>query len=161
MPATDSTASIEAVFRTEFPRVVATLAAFVGDLGLAEDLAQDALVDALRQWPRDGTPRNPGAWLTTVGKRRAIDAIRRDHTLAAKYAQIGRELEVHPDLDGADAVLGAVSNEEIDDDRVRLIFVACPPILAVPARVALTLRVVGGLTVPEIARAYVVTEATI
>ena len=161
MPATDSTTAIEAVYRVEFPRVVAVLAAFTGDIALAEELAQDALVDALRQWPRDGTPRNPGAWLTTVGKRRAIDAIRRDHTLAAKYTQIGRELEVHPDLDGADAVLGAVSNEEIDDDRVRLIFVACHPILAVPARVALTLRVVGGLTVPEIARAYVVTEATI
>jgi len=161
VPATDSTTAIEAVYRVEFPRVVAVLAAFTGDIALAEELAQDALVDALRQWPRDGTPRNPGAWLTTVGKRRAIDAIRRDHTLAAKYTQIGRELEVHPDLDGADAVLGAVSNEEIDDDRVRLIFVACHPILAVPARVALTLRVVGGLTVPEIARAYVVTEATI
>ena len=161
MPATYSTTAIEAVYRVEFPRVVAVLAAFTGDIALAEELAQDALVDALRQWPRDGTPRNPGAWLTTVGKRRAIDAIRRDHTLAAKYTQIGRELEVHPDLDGADAVLGAVSNEEIDDDRVRLIFVACHPILAVPARVALTLRVVGGLTVPEIARAYVVTEATI
>ena len=103
MPATDSTTAIEAVYRVEFPRVVAVLAAFTGDIALAEELAQDALVDALRQWPRDGTPRNPGAWLTTVGKRRAIDAIRRDHTLAAKYAQIGRELEVHPDLDGADA----------------------------------------------------------
>ena len=89
MPATDSTASIEAVFRTEFPRVVATLAAFVGDIGLAEDLAQDALVDALRQWPRDGTPRNPGAWLTAVGKRRAVDLFRRNRTLHEKYAQSG------------------------------------------------------------------------
>ena len=77
----------------EFPRVVAALAAFVGDIGLAEDLAQDALVDALRQWPRDGTPRNPGAWLTTVGKRKAIDLFRRNRTLATKYAQLGRELE--------------------------------------------------------------------
>ena len=89
MPATDSTAGIEAVFRLEFPRVVATLAAFVGDLGLAEDLAQDALVDALRQWPRDGTPHNPGAWLTTVGKRKAVDLFRRNRTLGEKYGQLG------------------------------------------------------------------------
>ena len=93
MPATDSTASVEAVFRLEFPRVVATLAAFVGDIGLAEDLAQDALVDALRQWPRDGAPRNPGAWLTTVGKRKAVDLFRRNRTLRQKYTQLGRELE--------------------------------------------------------------------
>ena len=86
--------SIEAVFRTEFPRVVATLAAFVGDIGLAEDLAQDALVDALRQWPRDGTPRNPGAWLTAVGKRRAVDLFRRNRTLHEKYAHLGRELQL-------------------------------------------------------------------
>src|SRR5271167_854000 len=92
MPATDSTASVESVFRLEFPRVVAALAAFVGDIGLAEDLAQDALVDALRQWPRDGTPRNPGAWLTTVGKRKAVDLFRRNRTVGQKYAQVGREL---------------------------------------------------------------------
>ena len=85
---------IEAVFRIEFPRVVATLAAFVGDIGLAEDLAQDALVDALRQWPRDGTPQNPGAWLTTVAKRKAVDLFRRNRTLQEKYAQLGRELEL-------------------------------------------------------------------
>ena len=92
MPAADSTAAIETVFRMEFPRVVAALAAFVGDIGLAEELAQDALVDALRQWPREGTPRNPGAWLTTVGKRRAVDLFRRNRTLTAKYAQLSREL---------------------------------------------------------------------
>jgi RNA polymerase sigma-70 factor (ECF subfamily) len=162
VPATDSTAAIEAVYRVEFPRVVAVLATFTGDIALAEELAQDALVDALRQWPRDGTPHNPGAWLTAVGKRKAIDAFRRHRTLAAKYAQIGRELEAHSTLgDGDDAALYTVSSEEIDDDRVRLIFVACHPVLAVPARVALTLRLVGGLTVPEIARAYVVPDATI
>ncbi len=93
MPATDSTAWVETVFRMEFPRVVATLAAFVGDIGLAEDLAQDALVDALRQWPREGAPRNPGAWLTTVGKRRAVDLFRRNRLQTEKYAQLGRELE--------------------------------------------------------------------
>ncbi len=162
MPATDSTAAIEAAYRVEFPRVVAVLAAFTGDIALAEELAQDALVDALRQWPRDGTPHNPGAWLTAVGKRKAIDAFRRHRTLAAKYAQIGREESARSTSGaGGDAVLDSVSNEEIDDDRIRLIFVACHPLLAVPARVALTLRLVGGLTVPEIARAYVVPEATI
>ena len=162
MSATDSTAAIEALYRVEFPRVVAVLAAFTGDIALAEELAQDALVDALRQWPRDGTPHNPGAWLTTVGKRKAVDAFRRHRRLADKYAQIGREQSARPtDGDGGDATLDAVSNEEIDDDRVRLIFVACHPVLPVPARVALTLRLVGGLTVPEIARAYVVPDATI
>jgi len=172
VPATNSTAAIEAVYRVEFPRVVAVLAAFTGDISLAEELAQDALVDALRQWPRDGTPRNPGAWLTAVGKRKAIDVFRRHRTLAAKYAQIGREESARSTLrdgdgdgdgdgDRGDAALDAMSSEEIDDDRVRLIFVACHPVLPVPARVALTLRLVGGLTVPEIARAYVVPDATI
>src|SRR5271165_1098901 len=93
MPATDSTAAIETVYRMEFPRVVAALASFVGDIGLAEEPAQDALVDALRQWPRDGTPHNPGAWLTTVGKRKAVDLFRRHRTLEAKYAQLSRELQ--------------------------------------------------------------------
>jgi RNA polymerase sigma factor (sigma-70 family) len=162
VPATDSTAAIEAAYRIEFPRVVAVLAAFTGDIGLAEDLAQDALADALRQWPRDGTPHNPGAWLTAVGKRKAIDVFRRRRTLSTKYAQIGRELQVHSSVDdGEDLLRGELSSEEIDDDRLRLIFVACHPLLALPTRVALTLRLVGGLTVPEIARAYVVAEATI
>ena len=159
MPATDSTASIEAVYRLEFPRVVASLAGFVGDIGLAEELAQDALVAALRQWPREGTPINPGAWLTAVGKRKAVDLFRRNRTLAAKYAQLGRELQAAPPH--GDAAEEPASPEEIADDRLRLIFVACHPVLSVPARVALTLRLVGGLTVPEIARAYVVPEATI
>jgi RNA polymerase sigma factor (sigma-70 family) len=145
MPAADSTASVEAVFRLEFPRVVATLAAFVGDIGLAEDLAQDALVDALAQWPRDGAPRNPGAWLTTVGKRKAVDLFRRNRTLREKYTQLGRELE------------RAVTLPE----GLRLMFVSCHQVLPVPARTALTLRLVGGLTVREIARAYVVPESTI
>jgi RNA polymerase sigma factor (sigma-70 family) len=159
VPATDSTAAIETVYRLEFPRVVASVAGFVGDLGLAEELAQDALVDALRQWPHDGTPTNPGAWLTTVAKRKAIDRFRRDRTLEAKYAQLGRELQTAL-LDGP-AVADPALPEGIDDDRLRLVFVACHPLLSVPARVALTLRLVGGLTVSEIARAYVVPEATI
>ena len=139
---------------------MATLAHHVGDIGLAEDLTQEALVDALRQWPRDGTPDNPGAWLTAVAKRKAIDLFRRDRTLAAKYAQVGRALESE---DRAEVVapLDVVSEEEIHDDQLRLIFVACHPLLPVPARVALTLRLVGGLTVPEIARAYVVPETTV
>ena len=176
MPAPDSTAAVEAVFRIEFPRVVAALAhACGGDLGLAEDLAQDALVDALAQWPIEGTPRNPGAWLTAVGKRKAIDRFRRDRVLASKYAELGRSVGdgsdggggggggggrglgrvgVEPDFDAA-------FDDEIEDDRLRLIFVACHPVLAMPARVALTLRLVGGLTVPEIARAYVDQDATV
>ena len=162
MPATDSTAAIEAVFRMEFPRVVAALAAFVGDIGLAEELAQDALVDALRQWPRQGTPRNPGAWLTTVGKRKAVDLFRRNRSLEAKYAQLSRELQAAvPGNGDAGADVDVASSEDIPDDRLRLIFVACHPVLPVAARVALTLRLVGGLTVPEIARAYVVPEPTI
>jgi RNA polymerase sigma factor (sigma-70 family) len=158
--ATDSTADVEAVYRVEFPRVVAVLASFTGDIALAEELAQDTLVDALRQWPRDGIPDNPGAWLTAVGKRKAIDAFRRNRTLSAKVDQMGRDLVRFPG-EREDASLAAMSGEEIDDDRIRLIFVACHPVLTVPARVALTLRVVAGLTVPEIARAYVVPEPTI
>src|SRR3984885_11351042 len=129
MRATDSTASIEAVFRSEFPRVVATLAAFTGDIGLAEDLAQDALVDALRQWPRDGTPRNPGSWLMTVAKRKAIDRIRRDQVLQRKHALIGVSDA------GDDASTETVAGDDIDDDRLRLMFVACHPVLPVLSRV--------------------------
>ncbi len=167
MSATDSTAAVEAVFRIEFPRVVAALArACGGDLGLAEELAQDSLVDALRQWPSEGTPRNPGAWLTAVGKRKAIDRFRRDRALASKYIEVGRSLSVGPTGDGGggggvDDALDGAFDDEIEDDRLRLIFVACHPVLAVPARVALTLRLVGGLTVPEIARAYLDSEATV
>ena len=161
MSATDSTAAVEAVFRIEFPRVVAALArACGGDLGLAEDLAQDALVDALAQWPSEGTPRNPGAWLTAVGKRKAIDRFRRDRVLASKYAELGRSVVSGGGV-GVGPDLVAAFEDEIQDDRLRLIFVACHPVLAVPARVALTLRLVGGLTVPEIARAYLDQEATV
>ncbi len=167
MSATDSTAAVEAVFRIEFPRVVAALArACGGDLGLAEELAQDALVDALAQWPIDGTPRNPGAWLTAVGKRKAIDRFRRDRVLASKYAELGRSVGVAGGGDGGGEIgvepdFVAAFDDEIEDDRLRLIFVACHPVLAMPARVALTLRLVGGLTVPEIARAYLDQEATV
>jgi RNA polymerase sigma factor (sigma-70 family) len=154
----DPTTAVEAVFRMEFPRVVAALARVANDLGLAEELAQEALVDALRQWPRSGVPVNPGAWLTTVGKRKAVDRFRRDRTLAGKYEQLGRML----DQEGACAAeQQGLDSDELDDDRLRLIFVACHPLLPLVSRVALTLRLVGGLTTSEIARAYVVPEPTI
>src|SRR3984957_15241406 len=143
----------------ESARLIAGLARYAGDVGLAEELAQDAVVAALEQWPAEGVPRNPGAWLMTVAKRRAVDLFRRNHELRLKYAQIGRALEaegeaVTPDFDRA-------FSDDIDDDLLRLIFTACHPVLAVPARVALTLRLLGGLTPAEIARAYLIPEATV
>jgi RNA polymerase sigma factor (sigma-70 family) len=137
-------AAVEAVIRMESARLIAGLAHYTRDIGLAEDLAQDAVVAALEQWPAEGVPRNPGAWLMTVAKRRAIDEFRRGAELQRKYAQIGRAFR-----------------DEIDDDLLRLIFTACHPVLSVPARVALTLRLLGGLTTTEIARAYLVPEPTV
>ena len=149
-------AAIETVIRLESARLIAGLARYTGDIGLAEDLAQDAVVAALERWPGDGVPRNPGAWLMTVAKRRAIDYFRRNAELEKKYAQIGRLMaaEETPDFDRAFA-------DEIDDDMLRLIFTACHPVLSVQARVALTLRLLGGLSTAEIARAYLVSEPTI
>jgi RNA polymerase sigma factor (sigma-70 family) len=149
-------AAIETVIRLESARLIAGLAHYTGDIGLAEDLAQDAIVAALEQWPADGVPRNPGAWLMTVAKRRGIDFFRRNSELEKKYAQIGRALAdtVTPDFDRA-------FRDDIDDDLLRLIFTACHPVLSVQARVALTLRLLGGLTTAEIARAYLVPEPTI
>jgi RNA polymerase sigma factor (sigma-70 family) len=158
---TDATtrAAIETVIRLESARLIAGLARYTGDIGLAEDLAQDAVVAALEQWPEEGVPRNAGAWLMTVAKRRAIDTFRRNRELAKRYAQIGRAIEaggdnVTPDFDRA-------FSDDIDDDLLRLIFTACHPVLGVQARVALTLRMLGGLTTTEIARAYLVSEPTI
>ena len=153
-------AAIETVIRLESARLIAGLAHYTGDIGLAEDLAQDAVVAALEQWPAEGVPRNPGAWLTTVAKRRAIDFFRRSSDLNRKYAELGRTLAaeggeaVTPDFDRA-------FSDDIDDDLLRLIFTACHPVLSVPSRVALTLRLLGGLTTAEIARAYLVPEPTI
>jgi RNA polymerase sigma-70 factor (ECF subfamily) len=143
----------------ESARLIAGLARYTNDVGLAEELAQDAVVAALQQWPESGVPRNSGAWLMTVAKRRAVDLFRRNRELERKYAQIGRALEaegdgVTPDFDRA-------FSDEIDDDLLRLVFTACHPVLAVQARVALTLRLLGGLTTAEIARAYLVPEPTI
>jgi RNA polymerase sigma-70 factor (ECF subfamily) len=152
-------AAIEAVVRMESARLIAGLARYTGDIGLAEELAQDAVVAALEQWPESGVPRNSGAWLMTVAKRRAVDQFRRNRDLRQKYAQIGRALEaegdsVTPDFDRA-------FSDDIDDDLLRLVFTACHPVLGVPARAALTLRLLGGLTTAEIARAYLVPEPTI
>jgi len=157
--ASETHAAIETVIRMESARLIAGLARYTGDVGLAEELAQDAVVAALEQWPESGVPRNSGAWLMTVAKRRAIDLFRRNRELQHKYAQISRALEaegdsVTPDFDGA-------FSDHIDDDLLRLIFTACHPVLAVQARVTLTLRLLGGLTTAEIARAYLAPEATI
>ena len=153
--------------RIEWARLVATLGRYTGDVGLAEELAQDAVVAALERWPGSGVPANPGAWLTTVAKQRAIDLFRRNRELERKYAQIGRDLETEFDQAVFDqavfdqAVFDQAAGDDIDDDMLRLIFTACHPVLAVPARVALTLRLLGGLTTAEIARAYLVPEPTI
>jgi RNA polymerase sigma-70 factor, ECF subfamily len=151
--------AIEAVWRIESAKVIAGLARIVRDVGLAEDLAQDALLAALEQWPQSGIPDNPAAWLTTTGKRRAIDMMRRSAMQERKHGEIGVELEAlqeqHvPDLDAA-------LDDHVGDDLLRLIFTACHPVLSTEARVALTLRLLGGLTTPEIARAFLAPEPTI
>ncbi|MCX5045283.1 RNA polymerase sigma factor [Aldersonia sp. NBC_00410] len=151
-------AAIDAVWRIESGRVIAGLTRMVHDVGLAEELAQDALVAALEQWPSSGVPRNPGAWLTAIAKRRAIDRFRRQDTLDRKHQQIARDLESQVSS-GADAE--AVFSEQIEDDLLRLMFVSCHPVLSTEARVALTLKLLGGLSTPEIARAFLVSESTV
>ncbi len=151
--------TIEAVWRIESARVIAGLARIVRDVGLAEDLAQDALVAALEQWPESGVPDNPGAWLMVTAKRRGVDTLRRRATLELKYAQLGRDLEAQQAASVPDP--HAVAADDIGDDLLRLMFTACHPVLSTEARVALTLRLLGGLTTSEIARAYLVPEATV
>jgi len=151
--------TLEAVWRMEAAKVTAVVARLVGDVGLAEDLAQDAFVQALEQWPRDGIPTKPGAWLTSTARRRAIDRIRRDVNLASKLQQVGHmeELRVAELAEGDfDAAL-----EDIDDDVLGLVFAACHPALTAQARISLTLRMIGGLTTREIARAFLTTESTV
>jgi RNA polymerase sigma-70 factor (ECF subfamily) len=143
----------------ESARLIAGLERYTGDVGLAEELAQDALVSALEQWPDSGVPRNAGAWLMTVAKRRAVDLFRRNRQLERKYAQIGRDLEAMDN--GITADFDRVLSDDIDDGLLRLLFTACHPVLSMPARVALTLRLLGGLSTAEIARAYLVPERTI
>ncbi|KJK57051.1 RNA polymerase subunit sigma-24 [Saccharothrix sp. ST-888] len=166
MTASDTHRAIDAVWRIESARLIAGLTRIVRDLGLAEELAQDALVAALEQWPRDGIPRNPGAWLMTTAKRRAIDLLRRQQRLDQRVAELGRDLESGQStgIADGDAALEAVLDEamgSIEDDLLRLVFTACHPVLSTESRVALTLRLLGGLTTKEIARAYLAPEATV
>src|SRR5881394_1501405 len=151
--------AIDAVWRIESARLIAGLARMVGDIGVAEDLAQDALVAALEQWPTSGVPDNPGAWLMATAKHRAIDQLRRRKMLDRKHEHLGREMEsrqVSPESDLAEAI-----DDHVGDDLLRLIFTTCHPVLTTEARVALTLRLLGGLTTDEIARAFLQPKATI
>jgi RNA polymerase sigma factor (sigma-70 family) len=159
MTATDTNRAIEAVFRIEQARLIAGLTRMVRDIGLAEELAQDALVAALEQWPASGIPDNPGAWLMTAAKHRAIDAFRRNKLRERKHEQLGYELEIEQETAQPD--LDAALDDHVGDDLLRLLFISCHPILSPEARAALTLRLLGGLTSDEIARAFLVPEPTI
>ncbi|MET7764696.1 RNA polymerase sigma factor [Streptomyces sp. NPDC005393] len=158
--AEETAETVEAVFRIESAGIIAGVARIVRDVGLAEELAQDALVAALERWPESGVPDKPGAWLMATAKHRAIDLVRRKETYARKLAEVGRALEDVPPPDPAD-VANAAGADDIDDDLLRLIFTACHPVLSTPARVALTLRLLGGLTTEEIARAFLAPEPTV
>src|SRR6187397_876759 len=148
--------AIETVFRIERARLIAGLARMVRDVGLAEELAQDACVTALSEWPKSGVPDNPGAWLMAIAKRRAIDGFRRERMRARKHDEIGRELEDEGDT-GLEELETAM-DDEVGDELLSLIVTACHPILSAEARAALTLRLIGGLTTVEIARAFLSTE---
>ena len=154
----DTHRAIDAVWRIEFPRLVAGLTRIVRDVGLAEDLAQDALVAALEQWPESGVPDKPGAWLMATAKHRAIDRLRRNERLERKHEQLGRDFELRQEMAVADL---DTATDDVGDDLLRLMFISCHPALSTEARVALTLRLLGGLTTDEIARAYLVPEPTI
>jgi RNA polymerase sigma factor (sigma-70 family) len=156
---TETHRAIEAVWRIESPRIIAGLARIVRDVGLAEELAHDALVAALEQWPSDGVPQNPGAWLMATAKHRAIDLWRRNKRLERKHAELGHELETDRRMGARD--LDAAIDDDVGDDLLRLVFTACHPVLSTEARVALTLRLLGGLTTDEIARAFLVSEPTV
>jgi RNA polymerase sigma-70 factor, ECF subfamily len=156
--APDARHTVDAVWRIESARLIAGLARMVRDIGLAEDLAQDALVAALRQWPEWGVPNNPGAWLMAIGKRRAIDHFRRTAMTERRHEELGRELEAEQT---AVANLDAANDDDVGDDLLRLVFIACHPVLSKEARVALTLRMLGGLSTEEIARAFLVPEPTV
>ena len=151
--------AIEAVWRIESPRLIGGLVRLVRDVGLAEDLAQDALIAALEQWPESGVPRNPGAWLMSTAKRRAIDLLRHRSLAEKKHEELGRETDENQRA--VEDELAESIDDEIGDDLLRLLFIACHPVLSIEARVALTLRLLGGLTTSEIARAFLVPEPTI
>jgi RNA polymerase sigma factor (sigma-70 family) len=157
--ATDTHRAIDAVWRIESARLIAGLTRIVRDVGLAEDLAQDALLAALDQWPESGVPDNPGAWLMTAAKRRAIDMMRRDKLLERKHQEVARDLEAQQER--AVPELEAAIDDHVGDDLLRLVFISCHPVLSTEARLALTLRLLGGLTTDEIARAFLVPESTI
>ena len=153
----DTHHAVDAVWKIESPKLIAALTRVVRDISLAEDLAHDALVAALEQWPRDGIPRNPGAWLMAAAKHRAIDHFRRNTRVERKHEQLGYELGTRHDAPDLDALL----DDDVGDDLLRLIFTSCHPVLSPEARAALTLRLLGGLTTDEIARAFLVPEPTI
>ncbi len=159
MEGDDARRAIDAVWRIESARLIAGLARIAGDVGVAEDLAQDALVAALEQWPATGVPDNPGAWLMTTAKNRAIDRIRRREMATRKEEELGHEVELQARL--AEPDLAAVADDDIGDDLLSLIFTACHPVLSTEARVALTLRLVGSLSTAEIARAFLAKESTV
>jgi RNA polymerase sigma-70 factor (ECF subfamily) len=151
--------TIDAVWRIESAKLIAGLTRVVRDVGMAEDLAQDALLAALEQWPKSGVPDNPGAWLMAIGKRRAIDVMRRGPMMERKHAEIGHEMESKQE--SPEPELAEALDDHVGDDLLRLVFIACHPVLSTEARVALTLRLLGGLTTDEIARAFLVAESTI
>ncbi|MBV9180612.1 MAG: sigma-70 family RNA polymerase sigma factor, partial [Acidobacteria bacterium] len=151
--------TIEAMWKVESTRLIAAISRVTRDIGVAEELAQDALVAALERWPEEGIPENPAAWLMTAAKRRAIDSLRRGQMLVQKHEEVARELEVQQQRLGE--AMDQALDQVIDDDVLRLVFTACHPVLAVEGRVALTLRLIGGLTTVEIARAFLVPEKTI
>jgi RNA polymerase sigma factor (sigma-70 family) len=157
--ATDTHRAIDAVWRIESAKLIAGLARMVGDVGIAEDLAQDALVAALEQWPESGVPDNPGAWLMSTAKRRGIDHLRRNAMLDRKHELLGHELEAQQESAAPD--LDAAIDDHVGDDLLRLMFISCHPVLSTEARIALTLRLLGGLTTDEIARAFLSSEPTI
>jgi len=157
--ATDTHRAIDAVWRIESARIIAGLARIVRDVGLAEELAQDALVAALKQWPQSGIPDKPGAWLMAAAKHRAIDRLRRSKLLERKHGELGRELQARQEMAVAD--FEASIDDDIGDDLLRLVFTACHPVLSSEGRVAITLRLLGGLTTEEIARAFLVPEPTV
>ena len=159
MTAADTNRAIEAVWRIEAPKLIASLARMVRDVGLAEELAQDALVAALETWPKTGVPNNPGAWLMQTAKNRGIDRLRRLKLAARKEDEIGREIEAQ--LEAARPDFEAALDDDIGDELLSLIFTACHPVLSQEARVALTLRLLGGLTTDDIARAFLAPEPTI
>src|SRR3954470_9597737 len=159
MTATDTQRTIDAVWRIESARLIASLARVVHDVGVAEDLAHDALVAALEQWPASGIPSNPGAWLIAAAKHRAIDYFRRNKRNEQKHGELGRDREAEQQQTALD--MDAALDDDVGDDVLRLIFTAAHPILPTEGRVALTLRLIGGLTTDEIARAFLVPEATI